>query len=252
MIGSLYYQEGMFLGKEELSRQQELMRFLLVNSIRRGSSSGLFDLQSFTRMSIRDGNLDLSATVSEDIVAGVDTLSNIIVIPGTSSSEKCQVEISSAGGFDVYLGYKSHSYEKGTINIDGSGYVIGSGTEFTKIFRNSSKGRFSRMKTSDGETRQIQNVIDDTNLQLYGEANNFITGQNLQFEVYPTLSTFYMGDDEQPVYLYDSSRLFLYAQNDAPGQAESLYFKLGQIVLAEGSSGWEISSWSWNQLTKLE
>lgn len=252
MIGSLYYQEGMFLGKEELSRQQELMRSLLVSSIRRKSSVGLFDLQNLARIIIRDGKLDLSATVSEDIVAGVDVLSNIIVIPGALSSERCQAEISSAGNYDVYLSYKSHSHEKGIINIDGSGYVTGNGTEFTKIFRNSFKGRFSRMKTSDGEIRQVQNVIDDTNLQLYGEANNFTAGQNLQFEVYPTLSTFYTGDDEHPVYLYDFSGLSLYAQNNAPDQAESLYFKLGQIVLAEGSSGWEISSWSWNQLTKLE
>lgn len=242
----------MFLGKEELSRQQELMRSLLISSIRRKSSVGLFDLQNLARMIIRDGNLDLSASSSEDVVAGMDVLSNILVIPGTSSSERCQAEISSAGSFDVYLGYKSHSHEKGTITIDGTGYVTGSGTEFTKLFRNSSKGRFSRMRTSDGEVRQIQNVIDDTNLQLYGEANNFTAGQNLQFEVYPTLSTFYAGEDEQPSYLYDLSELYLYAQNETPDQAESLYFKLGQIVLAESSSGWTISSWTWNQLTKLE
>lgn len=252
MIGNIVYQEGMFLGKEELERQQSLMKSLLVNSIRRGQGIGLIDLRNISIISVVDGMLDLSASVTEDIVAGTDSQMNLLVIPGTSSSEKCRARLTAAGTFDAYLYYRSHSYEPGTLTVDGSGYVTGSGTQFTKIFRSSIKGRYSRMKTSDGEMRLIQNVIDDTNMQLYGEADNFISGQNLQFQVYPTLSTFYSGADEQPSYLYDLSGLALYSQGDTPDQAESFYFKIGTAVIAGSEeAGWTLSSWNWSQTTKI-
>lgn len=253
MVGRIIYQDGIFLGREELERQQSLQRSLLISSIRRGQSQGLYQLNSLATITIQEGNVDISSSSPEDIVIGTDFQMNPIVLPGTSSAERCQTPVSEAGTFDVYLYYKNHNYEKGTVTIDTSGYVTGLNTQFTEIFRNSMKGRYSRMMTSDGNIRIIQNVIDDTNLQLYGEVGSFIAGQNLKFQVYPTLSTFYTGSDEQPIYSYDFAGILLSPRGEAPDQAESVYFKIGWITIqGNDTEGWSLSSQSWEQITIID
>lgn len=249
MTGYINYQEGIFLGKEELRRHQLMMREFMISLLKKGTSGlGLFyELEKLCRIYIAGNNLVLSTT-SQSLMAGIDFQSEIIKIPGINDTVYCKASIERAGTFEVYIGAYPHSFEQGTVTIDQSGYVVGSGTSFSEIFRNSAKGRYSRFRTSDGEMRIVQNIVSDTELQLYGEANNFIVGRDLQFEIFPTLSPFYVEDDLEPLYSYDLSRLYMYESGETPQEAGLTQFKIGTALITGSVDNWSLQ-WGWDENT---
>lgn len=249
MTGCINYQEGIFLGREELTRHQSMMREFLVSLLRNGKGEGLlFSLEDYCRVYISGNYLVLSALSTNDLVAGTDSQMNVIKVPGSINTVKCRAGVEAAGTYEVYIGAYPHGIEQGSVTIDESGYVTGSGTKFTEIFRNSAKGRYSRFRTSDGIMRIVQNIISDTELQLYGEANNFVAGSNLQFEVFPTLSPFYISEDLLPLYSYDLSMIYMYEDGDVPSEAGSTLFKIGTAIITGSEDNWSLQ-WGWDENT---
>lgn len=207
--GFFDYRNEIFLGREELNRQQELYRNSLISIMGRFGSKGLFNLKNEgLQLSYTTDNstgevvfkLEKSNLTSEKLI-GFDGESPIYF----SETKEARSKIST--NTTVYLGIRrsTNSYEKGLVSLSSNGFLRGVGTEFTKLFRNRQSKRVSRLKIED-QVYEVDRVLDDTSLYLLGSSFKSVSGA--KYIVLPTVSPF-ASDDVDPIYTFETCELIV-------------------------------------------
>lgn len=129
MLGRLNLVEGVFLGKEELNRQQRLSDNTLKYLIRSFGSKGLFELKN--SYSITLNGTDLVLNGPQDIL-GIDTNKGIIYFNKSRTKS-----LSKFVGTTVYISLSSlmETQEEGVVTLGVNGTLTGVGTRFTEVLR---------------------------------------------------------------------------------------------------------------------
>ena len=129
MLGRLNLVEGVFLGKEELNRQQRLSDNTLKYLIRSFGSKGLFELKN--SYSITLNGTDLVLNGPQDIL-GIDTNKGIIYFNKSRTKS-----LSEFVGTTVYISLSSlmETQEEGIVTLGVNGTLTGVGTRFTEVLR---------------------------------------------------------------------------------------------------------------------
>lgn len=157
MLGRLNLVEGVFLGKEELNRQQKLSDNALKYLVRGFGSKGLFDLKTNYFVSLN--GTDLTFNGVQDIL-GIDTSAGLIYYNKSRTKS-----LSEFIGTTVYISLSSlmETQEEGIVTLGTNGTLSGTGTKFTEILRSNftKKGiRIYLHKT--GTSFLIKSITSDT------------------------------------------------------------------------------------------
>ena len=241
MTGIINYFNEMFLGKEELSKKQEMEREAFLSVLNIFGQKGLFDLRS------QGAQLE----VGYDATTGVCNLKfrfpdSLVRVLGLSRGKTPLVydsELSCTFSNSrpeetpkiyVCLASTPVSDELGTITISRDGTVIGTNTNFTKYLRGGR--RQSRIKVNNKYIFTVSSVEGDSLLYLQGK--DFPALSNAKFKVLPTLSPF-SEENNQSIYTYD--RCSLTVRTGTPNETELFQiaeFNWSDIVsgLIQGSS----------------
>ena len=204
--GTVNYFNEMFLGKEELSKKQEMERSAFLGILNIFGQHGLFDLKS------QGAQLELvydpqTATCNINLKFQNSTMKVLGFAEGryplvASSMLSTKIVKSSRPDADdkfyVCLTTTQLFTEDGTVTVSEDGTVIGTGTSFTKILRGGK--RQSRVKIGT-YIFSVSHVENDTLLYLQG--SDFPELFDMKFSILPTLSPF-SEENNNPIYEYDS------------------------------------------------
>ena len=203
-LGIINYFNEMFLGKEELTKKQEMDRSNLLSILNIFGLRGLFDLKfqqaKFEIKATGGSEYQISLVFPDDTRRILGISGKQLLVCNTSSLSINQV-LSTRPTYYLYLEPTTNSIEEGTITISNDGTVIGLGTKFTNLLRGGR--RQSRIKVGS-DIFTVSHVENDTLLYLQGV--NFPAMFNETFEVLPTLSPF-AGENDNVLYRYDSCQL---------------------------------------------
>lgn len=216
--GNLDFQEGLFLGKEELDRQQDFMQGNTLSILKKFGSKGLFEV--FQKWNLTIDNTRKTITLNgQKGIFGFDTQERILFF---NRQKTAPLGFTAPTTIYVGLEFMAESVEEGTISILSDGTVSGVGTEFTKIFRTGDKA--NRLILLDGTDRifGIGNVSSDTSMTVVGE--NVTNIANVNFGVVGTFSPYVISSGLP--YLYNSYKLVTSSQ---PFN-ETTQFQIGTIT----------------------
>lgn len=179
-FGYLNYFDRVFLGREELNRDQEL----LLNYIKLLNSLGGYGMLSESDFKVSLGNQ--FGTIKIERSVAIDINGNVIY---KEEQDNIPIPI----GFSGWLSISNNktSIEEGVISVSESGEVVGVGTQFTKLVRGVLSKKQSRIRfyKQDGTILRnnliyvVSEVVDDFNIVLSG---SFIAESNLRFSVIGT------------------------------------------------------------------
>lgn len=234
----LNYKEGMFLGKQELERQNAIAA-CFGDSVSRvigrtkGSGfsiDGVFNPKKLgLKIEIKTVNnvqgIAVTAPVSEfsfselgRAVVGQKNGSRIGVVSDSDfTGKECFLPLSSLpiedpGYNDTMLVFRlkpaTTNYENALITIDSTGQgTIIKGWDFVKnLFREATGGRASTIKTSGNQILKVASV-DIVNQRVQFEGVSFTAETAVQFMFVQTLSPF-VTDVPQPLYTYDTCEVY--------------------------------------------
>ena len=134
------------------------------------------------------------------------------------------------------ISYAESNIEQGTISIDVSGNVTGSGTLFTQLLRGQpnfpSKIKFPNASINVGEYN-VLSVIDDTTVVLSGGAGVFAAESDLQYQIVGTfLPGYSIPNDDKNIFCYDNYSLRLITEtslNVPPSHNADYEFFLARV-----------------------
>lgn len=223
--GYINLSTGLFLGDKELLKMNSLHKESQLMLMTKRNSKGLFDLRTEGfGIEISNNTLSLIGTPS---IMGFDNNENYIVF-----DQKRSIQITKTGY--VYVEANKHNNEIGTINISTTGDVVGTGTEFTKLLRNSSEGRISRIKVN-GVVYNVLTVIDDTHLTVSNPPASVVNQSS--YSIVGTFSPYVTNNSE--LYTYNSYKLGF--SETEPN--ETTQFCIGKVVYTSATN----ISFSWGQ-----
>ena len=156
MLGRLNLVEGVFLGKEELNRQQKLSDNALKYLVRSFGSKGLFELKNNYTVTFNGSTLTFNGP--KDIL-GVDTSQGVIYFNKTRTKS-----LADFVGTTVYISLSSlmETQEEGTVTLGVNGTLSGTGTLFTEILRsNYTKKGVKIYLHKTGQSFLIKSIASD-------------------------------------------------------------------------------------------
>lgn len=223
--GYINLSTGLFLGDKELLKMNSLHKENQLMLMTKRNSKGLFDLgtEGFG-IEITNNTLSLIGTPS---IMGFDENENYIVF-----DQKRSIQVTTTGY--IYIEANKHNNEIGTVDISTTGDVVGSGTEFTKLLRNSSEGRISRIKVN-GVVYNVLTVIDDTHLTVSNPPASVVNQSS--YSIVGTFSPYVTNNSE--LYTYNSYKLGF--SETEPN--ETTQFCIGKVVYTSATN----ISFSWRQ-----
>lgn len=183
MIGKINYINGLFLGKEELNRQQEFLNNNLISMIRIFGLKGLYSLKQNYNVTFEGNILTFSG---EEGILGIDSNKRIIYYNVPRS-----ISLSSYVGTNLYLNIKANptNNEKGTVSLSYTGVLSGINTKFTDVLRGSYTKKGSRVYfPSVNKSYLVESVTSDTIAKLIGPIENELT--DVEWSVMGTFSPF--------------------------------------------------------------
>lgn len=235
MTGTVNYLNGMFLGKEELTKNQEMQRSILLGILNIFGHKGLFDLKTTgtqLRIVYDDSSKGITAQLifpnTRTRVLGISEQGYPLVCEGSMLSTSAYItrpnEISK-----IYICLSSTplTSEKGKVTISKDGTVTGTDTEFTKSLRGGK--RKSRIKIG-AQIFTVSSIESDTLLHLQGD--NFPSLSKYSWAILPTLDPF-SEESDQGLYTYD--RCSLVIRFEAPSERD--IFQIAEINYSDIVSG---------------
>lgn len=223
--GTINLSTGLFLGDKELSRMNSFHKESQLMLMTKRNQKGLFDLRTEGFGVEISGNiLSLSGTPS---IMGFDVNENYIVY-----DQKRSLQINASGY--IYIEANKYNTEVGTITISTTGDVVGINTEFTKILRNSSDGRISRIKVNN-VIYNVLSVVDDTHLTISNPPA--LTVNSSTYSIVGTYSPYVSNNTD--LYTYNGYKLGF--STAVPN--ESTQFCIGKVIYSSNTS----VSFSWGQ-----
>ena len=203
-LGIVNYFDEMFLGKEELTRKQEMDRSTFLSILNIFGIRGLFDLNfyggSLTFQKMPDKSYRLSLVFPDDTRRILGIVGKQLMVCN-SSVLSIDTTLTPSSTYYLYLQPTIDITEQGTITISSNGTVVGSNTKFTNLLRGGK--RQSRIKVGS-YTFTVGHVENDSLLYLQG--SNFPTMSNETFYILPTYSPF-AEENDNILYEYDSCQL---------------------------------------------
>ena len=235
MTGTVNYLNGMFLGKEELTKNQEMQRSMLLGILNIFGHKGLFDLKA-TGTQLRIVYDDLSQSITAQLifpntrtrVLGISEQGFPLVCEGSMLSISTSIaRPDETSKIYICLSSTPFTKEKGMVTVSRDGTVIGTDTEFTKFLRGGK--RKSRIKIGN-QTFTVSSIESDTLLYLQGD--NFPSLSNYPWIILPTLDPF-SEEDNQALYTYDECSLVI--KFEAPSERD--IFQIAEINYSDIVSG---------------
>lgn len=163
MIGYINYINGLFLGKEELIRQQSFLSSNLVSLINTYGQKGLFSLRDKYTVSFDGTTLSLDGP--NDIL-GIDSSSQIIYFNKLKS-----LSLSEYIGTSVYITLSSsltHN-EEGLVSLSSTGVLTGVGTKFSEVLRGSYTKKGTKVFfPSVNKSYLVESITSNTVAKLIG------------------------------------------------------------------------------------
>lgn len=189
MNGKINLAPDLFLGTKELNQFQEFLREYSVDLLRANAGSfGLVkvkdDNQNIGILEIVSGTSGGNLTLKKGMF--IDINMNVVHIPEN------QVDVASVtdDGTDYYvkIKYLEETYEEGTVSVDSTGNVSGTGTLFTENLRGGADAPSvvefdSLLNTASYE---VVNVTNDTTMVIQG--NNLSPQSGLRYRVRGTFT----------------------------------------------------------------
>lgn len=220
MIGSINYTNGLFLGKEELFKQQSFLNNNLTSLVRVLGDKGLYPLRDRYTVTFDGNNLIFDGPKG---ILGIDNSLQVIYFNKSKS-----ISLSSYVSTNVYLSLSSNSSHKeaGTITISLNGDITGTDTKFTESLRASFTKKGSKIFIpSVNKTYSIESITSDTVAKIIGTIDNEIV--NAEWCIVGTFSPFSSISVEQSFpYTYYSYSLNL--STTLPN--ETTQFLIGRIA----------------------
>lgn len=229
-----------FLESQELNRFQDMIvndgykQRLLLNSKSFGIVKG-FRTPALNRTPYQVFNVSPSTGNTLFINAGraIDVDGNVITL--NSGLDSFRVPSTNIW-YWLAISYQESHLEEGTISIDVSGNVTGTGTLFTDILRGQpnfpSKITFPDASINVGEYN-VEAVISDTNILLSGGAGVFAAESNIHYQVVGTfLPGFPVPNADKNIFCYDSYSLRLITEssfNTPPAHNDDYEFFLARV-----------------------
>jgi len=183
MIGKLNYINGLFLGKEELNRQQTFLNNSLASLIRTSGIRGLYPLSERYNVTFDDNTLTFSG---EEGILGIDSSQQVIYYDRERS-----ISLSSYVSTEVYLGIKANliNSEQGTVSLSSTGVLTGVGTRFLDVLRGSYTKKGSKIYfPSVDKSYLVESITNNTTAKLIGPIDSELT--NVEWAVMGTFSPF--------------------------------------------------------------
>lgn len=157
MIGRLNIVSGLFLGKEELNRQQKLSDNAIKALIRSFGSKGLFPLDENYSVSFTGATLKFTGAVD---VLGIDTSRSILYY----NKEKTK-DLTSFIGTKVYISLvaAADTKEEGIVSLASDGTLTGTSSKFTEVLRSNYTKKGTKIYLhKTGESFFIKSIQSDT------------------------------------------------------------------------------------------
>lgn len=203
MIGSINYTNGLFLGREELFKQQSFLNNNLTSLIRVLGNKGLYPLKDRYNVTFDNNNLIFDGPKG---ILGIDNSLQVIYFNKSKS-----ISLSGYVSTTVYLSLSSNSSHKeaGTITISLNGDVTGVDTKFTESLRASFTKKGSKIFIpSVNKTYSIESITSNTVAKIIGTIDTEIT--NVEWCIVGTFSPFTsISSEESFPYTYYSYSLNL-------------------------------------------
>ena len=184
MIGIINYINGIFLGKEELTRQQMFLNNNLISLIRTSGTKGLYPLKDKYTVTF-DGNI-LTFSGGQEGILGIDGSQRVIYY-----DRPFEVSLSDYVGASVYVSVKSNptNTEKGTVSLSSTGVLTGTNTRFLDVLRGSyTKKGVKIFFPSNSKTYLVESVTSNTVAKLIGPIEEELS--NVNWSVIGTFSPF--------------------------------------------------------------
>ena len=234
--GTVNYFNEMFLGKEELSKKQEMERSAFLGILNIFGQHGLFDLKSQGAQlelvydpQTATCNINLKFQNSAMRILGFANGRHPLVASSMLSTKIVKSSRPDADDkFYVCLITTKSTTEDGTVTVSEDGTVIGTGTSFTKILRGGK--RQSRVNIGT-YIFSVSHVENDTLLYLQG--SDFPELFDMKFSILPTLSPF-SEENNNSIYEYDSCSLTTLA-GAAPNEVN--VFQIAEFNWSDIESG---------------
>jgi len=241
-MSELKISTGLFLGKQELVREQKFLQDKINYLIAMNTHS--YGLITDYLGNVGSNFEVLAGTNVKTIKFAYDSkaIDSDINIITQLAQDNISVTPISDGYYWVKVAYVKSSVEAGTCSIDANGNVTGVGTKFTEVLRSNgfrSKIKFSKLSgspTNSGEY-EVVDVIDDTNIILSGT-----TFTSEVILLYSVVGTFTPGQvtpssDKYP-FQHDSCNITYSAEttvNTPPTRVLNKEFYLARIRIVSGA-----------------
>lgn len=229
MTGIINYINGLFLGQEELRRQQSFNTNNLISLIKTYGQKGLFFLRDKYSVSFNGTTLIFDGI--NDIL-GIDNSSQILYFDKAKS-----ISLSDYVGTNVYITLSSaltHN-EQGLVSLSSTGILTGTGTKFTEVLRGSYTKKGTKVYFPDTETSYlVESVSSDTVAKLVGPISAEIVDS--EWAVIGTFSPFsVLGIENTFPYSYNSYTLGVSV--DLPN--ETTNFVIGKVTWSGSTPSFE-------------
>lgn len=179
-LGRLKLLDKLFLGREELNRNQSFIydriKFLL-----KINGYGIASKDDFI---VRSGTLPGTIRIEESLA--IDNFGNIIY-----KEAEDNIPIPNNKSYWLIIQHNKTSIEKGVLSISERGVVTGEGTQFNSLLRGLLSYKQVRIKFHKNDSSLLRNdqeytvseVVNDTNIVLSG---SFIKESNLRYSIIGT------------------------------------------------------------------
>lgn len=223
ITGKLNFKNGLFLGREELNRQQQLADGSFLSLIKAFGPKGVFNLKEKYEFTIlRDVSLTIDGSPG---VLGIDINSNPIFFnekklfdfPYDETTPLVYVSVSAL----------SNSKELGTVSISTSGIITGVSTHFTECMRNYFTKKPLKIYLHSDPVKEytIQSVTSDVLATVLEPVD--IEVNDCEFSIIGTFSPF-VPQDDQATFPFTYYSYELSFSTSLPNESTS--FLIGQVT----------------------